>query len=943
MSGVIKVPPARATKENTLWSWPGARWWKFDFHAHTPASSDYGKGPDAENLKKRPPREWLLDYMRAEVDCVAITDHNTGAWIDELKNELSRMDSEKPDDYRSLVLFPGVELTVNGGFHLLALFDQKTKGSDIDRFLGAVGLDLKSSKSGITRKVAVEVIDQIIECGGLAIPAHVDGHEGLFKDFDKGDSLAQIIKSKHLIAMEVCDSNSEKPKLYIDNKCTWTEILGSDAHHPDGSSGKNYPGSRFTWVKMGQPSLEGLRLALLDGELSIRRSDHPQGDNPNVHGESCIESLIVSKARYMGRGPTDFECSFNPWMNAMIGGRGTGKSTLIEFLRLALRRWGEWPASLQKDFEKYARVSSSRQDDGLLTEDTRLTVIYRKAYGRFRIQWIQKGEKISLEVCDETGTWQPTEGNIANLCPVRIFSQKQIFEFAKAPNKLLEIIDHALGDEYRNWETKWEETEKYYLALCAKEREVFGKLKNEENIKSELLDIQRRLVTFEQTQHASILQLYQHRKQQQRALDAWVTTWSETGLRLRELETQITPASMELSLFDPDDASDREVMDEVVRVAGRLNKMARIVARLARQADACLQIWQSDNSISKWKQALHDAETRYETLRNKLREEKAGEPNEFGQLLQKKHVLEQQLKDMESQRITLQDLQNQKDNKLKFLAILRTSLTRMRTQFLEKYLYDNQYVSIRVVQCGDKDMLEEHFRKMIDCESGKFDKDIGTRDRDTGVFNEGTLLDMIKNNQPEESISRLKRVMRQLYTTGTSNEYTARDSRFVGRLKMLLPEKLDRLEIWFPNDALDVRYSSSGNGKNFQSIQAGSPGQKTAALLAFLLSYGEEPLILDQPEDDLDNQLIYDLIVSQFRSSKPDRQVIVVTHNANIVVNGDAEQVISLGVVGGQTQINCAGNLQEQKVREEICRIMEGGREAFERRYRRIAHGGQHV
>jgi hypothetical protein len=58
------------------WKWNGARWWKFDFHAHTPESDDYGKGPNQETLKKRTPKEWVLDYMRAGVDCVAVTDHN---------------------------------------------------------------------------------------------------------------------------------------------------------------------------------------------------------------------------------------------------------------------------------------------------------------------------------------------------------------------------------------------------------------------------------------------------------------------------------------------------------------------------------------------------------------------------------------------------------------------------------------------------------------------------------------------------------------------------------------------------------------------------------------------------------------------------------------------------------------------------------------------------
>ena len=99
----------------------GARWWRFDFHTHSPASYDYGKGPDQEALSKRSPRQWLLDFMAADIDCVAVTDHNTAGWIDKLKSEYKALEREQPHGFRELHLFPGVELTVHGGAHLLAI------------------------------------------------------------------------------------------------------------------------------------------------------------------------------------------------------------------------------------------------------------------------------------------------------------------------------------------------------------------------------------------------------------------------------------------------------------------------------------------------------------------------------------------------------------------------------------------------------------------------------------------------------------------------------------------------------------------------------------------------------------------------------------------------------------------------------------------------------
>ncbi len=103
------------------WPFEGSRWWKFDFHAHTPHSTDYGRGD--ETIKRRTHREWLLDHMAKGLDCVAVTDHNGGAWVDGLKREYAATATERPRGFRKLVLFPGVEITTSGNVHLLAILD----------------------------------------------------------------------------------------------------------------------------------------------------------------------------------------------------------------------------------------------------------------------------------------------------------------------------------------------------------------------------------------------------------------------------------------------------------------------------------------------------------------------------------------------------------------------------------------------------------------------------------------------------------------------------------------------------------------------------------------------------------------------------------------------------------------------------------------------------
>ena len=101
---------------------------------------------------------------------------------------------------------------------------------------------------------------------------------------------------------------------------------------------------------MGSPTIDGLRLALLDDSFSAMRSDS-QTENPNVFAKMTLDSIEVSLSRYLGRSKT-FKVRFNPWLNSIIGGGGTGKSTLVEFLRAAMRREDELTDDLRKKLVK---------------------------------------------------------------------------------------------------------------------------------------------------------------------------------------------------------------------------------------------------------------------------------------------------------------------------------------------------------------------------------------------------------------------------------------------------------------------------------------------------------------------------------------------------------------------------------------------------------------
>jgi len=238
----------------------------------------------------------------------------------------------------------------------------------------------------------------------------------------------------------------------------------------------------------------------------------------------------------------------------------------------------------------------------------------------------------------------------------------------------------------------------------------------------------------------------------------------------------------------------------------------------------------------------------------------------------------------------------------------------------------------------DTQGIERSLREALGAQDGKYADDL-YQEQD-GSTPKGLIADLIlvaelQGDTPsfEESLKTLKSRLSQ--ACRGKGDFGGWFNKFLKGETEKRPEYMDHLLCWFPEDGLQVEYSRKGNGRNFQSIGQASAGQRAAAMLAFLLAHGGEPLVLDQPEDDLDNHLIYGLVVQQIRSNKQRRQLIIVTHNPNIVVNGDAELIHVLDF-NNQCHVKQTGSLQEQDMRQEVCQVMEGGSEAFERRYQRL-------
>jgi hypothetical protein len=377
--------------------------------------------------------EWIQAYIAAGVDGIVVTDHNSHEGIEPARQALEELRQRYPD-LPSLVIFPGVELTATGGVHILGIFDPASDADIVNQALAVCRYAGTRGESDQTANATVaDIAAELAGLGGICVPAHADTARGVF-GMDQRELVA-LSNSPHVHAVEVVDDAN----LTVAALHGWVAVLGSDAHHltsdscPEGQEAKA-PGSHLTLIKAEVLDLDGLRLALTDPGESVRRCRSGY-DDPNFTGHGHINRMRVI------RGGITEEYRFNPWMNCLIGGRGVGKSTVIELLRLALGRSHELEGSVAEDLRRFH--PDSEHAERWWDETTQIIVDYTKDERLLRVTWSgSEPNRQELELWTGT-TWQKQSGRATDRAPIRVFSQKQIYELASSPQSFLTILDDS--------------------------------------------------------------------------------------------------------------------------------------------------------------------------------------------------------------------------------------------------------------------------------------------------------------------------------------------------------------------------------------------------------------------------------------------------------------------------------------------------------------------
>lgn len=921
-------------------SYIGTRWHKCDLHLHTPASNCFQD-------KNVTPQQFISKALERELSCIAITDHNTGAWINQIKDAATGT---------GLTVFPGVEITCDTSkVHLLVLFEIDRTMTDIEDFLIKCSIDRINFGAQTTNspKTILEIAKIANTLGGLVIPAHIDEYNGLgsigdsslheffslpslnavqvvHKEFlDKSlkvrgnPDLHAIINSYYPTSPSKIDESkiSEwcKPvKKALENNLAIT-TFSDNPHEPNNSKhGLDGIGTIYTWIKMEeQPSLEGLRQAFLmpgDRVRNIFQSSR----NPYTPPKLWIKSVKILDSTITDESNPLIIC-FNPQLTTIIGGRGSGKSSILRFLRGVFSMESDLTnlKDVYKDFKEFYTKYDPKSQLGVISENTQIEVEFVRNNSLFRIvsKNIVDVSNQTIEIFkynSETDTWtaQMDEGLIDYFL-FEQYSQKQIYEIAQVPNSLRDRIDKSSGDLLDLLEKK-ELVRKQFLENASSFRTLIQQTRNKGKLQTALKDVVDQINVYQKSGFTSLLSATNDFSTQDELLNSFVTQMEEKENLLIKTIEKFELNEVGYSFFAEKHAEEIKLLsNNIIGGYAALNEQLNHILLSARNLR---EQFNSALETSNWKKEFVANKHHFEIEKSELEKIGISDLSDFEALLDQKSEIEKELERI----ATLEEtVDSELDQKIKYQADyvkIAKSISDERRRIVSTKMSDEK-VRTEIKKFRNKNDFENKIRKVIDRESG-FDNDI---EELVKVCFSGD----VENNLPT--------IRKLFYDQRDGNKVENISGHFKNLVKSMKDSQLDEIDLLVPEDEIEIEYKPSGSG-SFKKLSSASAGQKTTAILTLILSQGDVPLILDQPEDDLDNRLVYELIVDRLRQAKENRQIIVVTHNANIPVNGDSEYIISMDSESKKLSVCQEGTIEQISIKKEICDIMEGGEQAFKMR-----------
>jgi predicted ATPase len=846
----------------------GAIWLRADFHMHTKADYEFDKkGFDENNFF----RLYVEKLIQQNINVGVITNHNK---FD--RNEFVAL--RKKAIKEGIGLFAGVEFSLKEGIHILVVFDDKwyqCETDNINKFLenafyGIANYDKPNyPNSNFNLKETVEALDKIGHDYFIVL-AHIDDTNGLFTEL-RGRTQEDFVKQESfnkVLAVQKSANLENYNKL-----CLWLNRKSKIAC-VEGSDNA-YGGidtigkGKVTYIKIGDFNFEALTFALTDSEYRVSPKDKPEIKN------SYIKSIAFEGGLLEGT-----KIDFSPELNNLIGIRGSGKSSLLEVLRYVLGI--SLPVNAADPDYKNSLVTRSMGSGGKAivnivnkqNEEYRIEKLYGQKEDIYKNNLLQPG--ISIEA---TGFNTPI-----------YFGQKDLSN--KGKDFEGDLIQRLIGTRLKAVQVKIEQ----------KKREVeniISELKKLQNLKDLKKETEAQIQNSKHQLNFFKEKGVEDKLKQQTLFDSDISKLVQNESTVRSYLSELASLISNHDYFFQQEITGSEINKELFEEAKTIIQELKIEFEK-------LKTIQKNSILSQ--QKLKEVIAKINTKKEGLKEEFAKikretntdtiNPDNFLNLNRQIETALLKLKEIEKSEKRRSDLQTN----------LLERLTELDNLWLEEYNVLNKEVK-RINEAESKISIEVEFK--------------GRRDKLTDKMKQVFRGSGIRETAYQEIEANYKDFI-QIYRDGSKLSDILNENHVVD-FKRRFSENLEELLTFKVENKIVIQY----NGK---SLDKHSLGQRASALILFLLAQREnDVLIIDQPEDDLDNQTIYDEVIKELKKIKGNMQFIFATHNANIPVLGDSEKVVSCSYDEKKITVH-SGTIDNHQTQRFIVDIMEGGDEAFNRR-----------
>ena len=762
----------------------------------------------------------------------------------------------------------------------------------------------------------VECLNKAKNLGGFGVLAHIDidaGFESTIGSFNP--QLEAIVKHENLLGLEIANKDSvtwytdadtsdkandrkrvakmRLEELNLEQYDNLPKLMSSDAHTID-KLGRNIDNeAKLTRLKMDELSFDSLRIAMLSGSSRVRI----ENELPDI--VPCFESITIDG------GLLDKQTvKFSNNLTCIIGGRGTGKSTMLECVRVC---------------------SGNTSDASVIDSDVWADVITLDYIDEQGVKHTFRKEKNSLSVnlADQDGF---------SVCPIEWYGQgdtaKTIEKSEENPAHLIKFLNDFVD----------------LVAVNLEDDEICEKLRNNQSDLTQLrLDVKQKpeVLKIKANFEAQLKQLQQDKVKE--LVEFHMALAKEREIRknvIDELNALVKKYSDILSdntVFDNfrgiDTTEIKIGSEEIEKVKTIVEEFGHIVATKNSEliGDLKTKINELKIHVSNWKAKDADIQQKIDAKRAEL--EAKGIPFDLGKInkiINDNILYTNRLRTIEQKEKTLKE----KLQERKLLVKKRIELSSKRVLLHQMFAgkvnenlrnnVDDFFVTLKYAEAMYSPTFVSSVQNLFPWRSR--------------VKSDAIIKSMSPIALAQAAMRKDFSFMDSIFDTDGNPIFSDQDkSNFLQKCtenysyEDFESEKLDDL----PTITVAKKIKDELGADKYitRTMYQLSMGQQQSILLAILLqSNSKRPLLIDQPEDNLDSEFIYKSIVRNLRRIKEHRQVIIVTHNANIAVLGDAELIIPLKSTNSRTKIIDRGSIDNVKTKSLCCEILEGGERAFKKR-----------